>query len=155
MVTSLQQHLQLPFQSIELCCPYCHYVSCFHVQDLLGKSLMERPNSSGLYMSFSLYFDRIVGRDVSFHAFVISGVADQEWLIWSWPWKKYYVEFYKHVTNHLMPGISLYLTALQNQGLFFVELFHWLGCSQIFVIVTICNKLNQLIHMFPLLFVAF
>ena len=27
-------------------------------------------------MSFSLYLDRIVGRDVSFHAFVISGVTN-------------------------------------------------------------------------------
>ena len=27
-------------------------------------------------MSFSLYLDRIVGRDVLFHAFVISGVTD-------------------------------------------------------------------------------
>ena len=37
---------------------------------------LKRPNSSALYMFFSLYFDRIVGRDVSFYAFVISGVTD-------------------------------------------------------------------------------
>ena len=29
-------------------------------------------------MSFSLYLDRIVGREVSFHAFVISGVTDPD-----------------------------------------------------------------------------
>ena len=29
-------------------------------------------------MSFSLYLDRIVGRDVSFHAFVISRVTDPD-----------------------------------------------------------------------------
>ena len=44
-----------------------------------------------------------------------------------------------------MPGISLYLTALQNHGLFLVKLFHWLGCSQISVLVTICNKLINLL----------
>ena len=77
-----------------------------------------------------------------FHSMYLSF---QEWLILSpliLPWTKYYIEFSKHVTSHLMPAISLYLTALQNQGLFLVKLFHWLGCSQISVLVTICNKLN-------------
>ena len=59
-------------------------------------------------MSFSLYLDRIVSRDVSFHAFIISGEMD---LI-----SKYYIEFSKHASSHLMPGISLYLTALKTKG---------------------------------------
>ena len=33
-------------------------------------------NLSTVYISFSLYLDRIVARDFSFHAFVISGVTD-------------------------------------------------------------------------------
>ena len=42
----------------------------------LGSRRYKRPNSSPLYVSFSLYLDKTVGRHVSFHAFVISGVAD-------------------------------------------------------------------------------
>ena len=75
----------------------------------------------------------------------------QEWLILTrliLPWTKHYIDFSKYVTSHLMPGISLYLSAWRNQGLFPVKLFHWLRCPQIFVLVTICNKLNQLARRF-------
>ena len=41
----------------------------FHLRPIMTGKYM-------LYMPFSLYLDKIVGRDFSFHAFVISGVTD-------------------------------------------------------------------------------
>ena len=60
-----------------LCLTPLHF-SPFMCKVLLGSSTQKRPNSSALHMSFSLYLDRIIGRYVSFHAFVISGVADRD-----------------------------------------------------------------------------
>ena len=60
-----------------LCLPPLHF-SPFMCKVFLGSSRQKRPNSSALYMSFSLYLDRIIGRYASFHAFVISGVADRD-----------------------------------------------------------------------------